>query len=458
MTDIEFEELIIQLRGRKNWSDYSEQMLKRCWKGGNPIERLIDQPYCGKQMRELCVGLEAGVDIDQFADVEISAKKMQDIREKLPSVYRQTDVSSEESDVLPIQENNKPVLEERKVVITKTTARSKQSVVPSAMSDAIVSEPVIVSKNEDEELLASLSKSDDLPPIADQADSFLVAIDNPVRWNDIEIRESDLSGLTPIDFCRRAGVSGADSVLIDKEDFQSLKNAKAGITVSLSIQIRDRSFVILADVVDKESLNAAQLEQICRARDAGLPYQMLVGFEADQMHEIRMGLLTLDRSVVEMYAKQHFSSREMRYLRWAASLGYQSDGMSLLDASNFALKKLTERFSFFPHSVFRGVYDEEQIQLYISMWKEGFRDVIPSLARIHLTGEQLREVFSGLMVSRLALSYAHLEFSPEQMREMRYELMKRVGNKERFLRRIELSKMKKLQQQQLKELQAMQAK
>lgn len=442
MTDSEFDNLLIELRERPNWSDYSEQVLKRCYRGGFPVERLVDQPYGGKQMRELCLGLEAGVDIDQFADVAISARKMQEIRESLPSLYRPVSTVPDDGDTTGI-----PV-PATKPEPTKITTKVKPVLIdPSEGNGAVVNS---------KKPLANMAKSDE-PKKSNDTD-IVVKIDNPTHWKDIELIESELAGLTPDDFCRKAGISGADTVSIDKADFESLKAAKAGVTISVSIRIRDHGYVLLADVVGNESLNAAQLEQICLARDAGLPFHLLVGFEADQMHEIRMGLLSLDRSIVELYARNHFSAYEMRYLRWAASLGYQPESMSMLDASAFALKKLTEILPYFPLSVFRGVFDQDQIQLFTSMWNEGLRDFIPALARLHLSADQLREVRKGLLISRRAISYAHPEFSPEQMRDMRLELEKSIGNKDRFLRRLELSRIVKSQQQQVKELRSNQAK
>ena len=441
MTDIEFENLLVKLRERPNWSDYSEQVLKRCYRGGFPVERLIDQPYGGKQMRELCVGLETGVDIDQFADVTISARKMQEIRESLPSLFRPVSASPDDGDTTEI-----PV-PATKPEPTKTKVKPVEKLhIPP--EDITVDDP--------KKPLANMAKSDESKKSDDT--EIIVKIDNPTHWKDIELLESELSGLTPDEFCRKAGISGSDTVSIDKADFESLKAAKAGVTISVSIRIRDHGYVLLADVVGNESLNAAQLEQICLARDAGLPFHLLIGFEADQMHEIRMGLMSLDRSMVELYAKNHLTAYEMRYLRWAASLGYQPESMSMLDASAFALKKLTEILPYFPLSVFRGVFDQDQIQLFTSMWNEGLRDFIPALARLHLSADQLREVRKGLLISRRAISYAHPEFSPEQMRDMRLELEKSIGNKDRFLRRLELSRIVKSQQQQVKELRSNQAK
>ena len=444
MTDIEFENLLVKLRERPNWSDYSEQVLKRCYRGGFPVDRLVDQPYGGKQMRELCVGLETGVDIDQFADVTISARKMQEIRESLPSLFRPVSASPDDGDTTEIPvPATKP---EPTKITTKVKPVDKPLVLPEGK--CTVDDP--------KKPLANMAKSDESKKNDDT--EIIVMIDNPTHWKDIELLESELTGLTPDEFCRKAGISGADTVSIDKADFESLIAAKAGVTISVSIRIRDHGYVLLADVVGNESLNAAQLEQICLAREAGLPFHLLVGFEADQMHEIRMGLLSLDRSIVELYAKNHFTAYEMRYLRWTASLGYQPESMSMLDASAFALKKLTENLPFFPISVFRGVFDQDQIQMFTTMWNEGLRDFIPSLARLHLSTDQLREVRKGLLISRRAISYAHPEFSPDQMRDMRLDLEKKTSKKACFLRRLELSRIAKSQQQQVKELQSNQAK
>lgn len=438
MTETEFVDLVSKLRERSNWSDYSEQILKRCWKGGFPITRLIDQKYGGRQMREICVGLETGVDIDQYADITISARRMQEIRESLPSSLLSVDNINTSNDAIDKKQTRAP----KPVTIHP--------------EKAVTHIPIIEEIPDVKEPLAIMAKRDKEASNADN--DIVVQIDNETHWKDIELLESDLPGLTPNDFCRKAGISGADSVVIDKKDFESLKTAKAGVTISVSIRIRDHKYVLLADIIDAENLNAAQLEQICRAREAGLPYHLLVGFEADQMHEIRMGLLSLDQSAVELYAKNHFSANEMRYLRWVVSLGYESESVSVQDASAFALKKLTKDLPYFPLSVMRGIYDQDQIKLYISLWQEGLREVIPTLARLYLTTDQLREVRAGLLISRRAMSYAHPEFAPDQMRDMRLELEKTIGSRERVMRRLELSRNIKAQQKQVHELRSIHSK
>lgn len=454
MTDDEFNILLDELWKRGNWSKQSEDEVIACRKKGFDFNCLIDQSYSARQMHQVYLGLVQGVDIRQYADVSISAKEMKSIRESLPIVYRaqtQLEMEREENTTdTPVPDSHNVMMSTKSVLFSKETD--------------FLPEPVRVLKQEEvkpvdqtkEEPLVSVPISESI----NEEDPFvLVPVDNPIRWNDIEIRESELPGLTPEGFCKRAGIAGADGVFICKADFHSLKTATAGITISVAIRIRHRSFVLLADVVEKDALDAAQLEQICRARDAGLPFQLLVGFDASQMHEIRMGLMSLDRNTVELYAKEHFTAREMRYLRRAISHGYEpKESASLADASRYMLEHLTEGLSFFPHLAFRGEYEEKQISLFVRMWNEGFRDVIPTLARMHLDADQLHEVYDGLRFSKLAMSYAHPDFSANQMQEMKEELFKKVRIKDRLQRKLELEKQKKQQQKQVKELQLIQSK
>ena len=458
MTDNEFNALLSDLRTRDNWSNQSEEEIVACRRKGFNFNCLIDQPYSARQMHQLYLGLVQGVDISKYADVEISAKEMKSIRESLPIVFRaQTQVELDTEQIENTTETPVPDSQPVKIQTKTVLVLKKPDLLPDPVPVSSQQDVIAVDQTK-EEPLAKLAKSENGKEMEEDP-YVLVPVDNPIRWNDIEIRESDLIGLTLEGFCKRAGLSGADGVYICKADFLSLKTAKAGITISVSVRIRNRSFVLLADVVEKESLDAAQMEQICRARDAGLPFQLLIGFDASQMHEIRMGLMSLDRWTVEMYAKEHFSAREMRYLRWAISLGYEpKEGASMADASKYVLDKQTEDLPFFPLSAFRGEYDEEQISLFSRMWKDGFREVIPALARMHLDEDQLFQVLDGLRVSRLAMSYAHPEFSAKQMQEMKEELCRKVSYKERLQRKIELEKQKKEQQKQVKELQLFQAK
>ena len=342
-----------------------------------PLDSLLLPGLTVRQVREIRLGLKAGIDVSIYAKKKIPDAQMREIREMLEE--------KQKSEATPIEELVPGELEKKE--------ESQDTEDIAAVSDETIAEDTLI------ETLTSSEEDDSFEYVEDT--TYYEGFEVPQKGKDIVIPNE------------------------------------------------------VERVEVKIPLDRIQMHQIVLAERQHLPISLLCNpdLAPDQQHEIRIGLKAFPESVVQVYANHKLPSEIMREIRIALADGFQPlapdyrDVDTLLTSyKQFYMRKPLQQNSSFPYTTAFGqrLYKKAEVAFIEKVCDLGlltrFR---PYLEEQWYTVGHWEQLLDGVRVGIDVSHYAYPGYTPEQMADIKDELIKASGIRRILMHKISVRKERK---------------